>query len=333
MNDKPQGGSLQDYLELVRLPNIFTAMADVAMGFLFVQGVQADQSEDLDKVWQMQFSDARTLLLLAAGSVLLYAAGVVLNDVFDVQTDRQDRPERPIPSGRVSLVAARRAGWLLLLAGVATAWIASLFVGQLRPGLVGTLLAACVVLYDAGLKRTPLGPAAMGVCRALNVLLGMSVAAGVFRSEYFLAAGSIGIYVMGLTWMAKGEARPSGRRRLVAATVVMMAGIGLLIALPLWAGSLFSGTWGQELYAVLSWRPVQWYLPMGLLGAIIGWRCVRAVAEPSPGRVQMAVTQGIMFIVFLDAAGCFAARGRDWAFVVLSLWLPAMLAGRFFKST
>ena len=121
-------------------------------------------------------------------------------------------PERPIPSGRVSLVAARRIGWLLLAAGMAMAWIVSALVGELRPGLVGTLLAACVVLYDVGLKRTPLGPAAMGACRMLNVLLGMSIVAGDFRIEYFLAAGSIGIYVMGLTLMAKGEARSSDRR-------------------------------------------------------------------------------------------------------------------------
>ena len=162
MNEKPQGRSLLDYLELLRLPNIFTAIADVAMGFLFVQ---ADQSDDIGQTWQMQLPDARTLLLLAAGSALIYAAGVVLNDVFDLETDRLDRPERPIPSGRVSLPAARRTGWLLLAAGMAMAWIVLVLVGQLRPGLVGTLLAACVVLYDAGLKRTPLGPVAMGTCR------------------------------------------------------------------------------------------------------------------------------------------------------------------------
>ena len=131
----------------------------------------------------------------------------------------------------------------------------------------------------------------------------MSIVAGAFRSEYFLAAGSIGIYVMGLTLMAKGEARSGGRRALAAATVIMMAGIGLLIALPLWARNIFlSGTGAKGCMPFYWCNPLQWYLPMGLLGAMIGWRCVRAVVEPSPGRVQMAVTQGIISIVFLDAA-------------------------------
>ena len=33
------GSTFRSYLELMRLPNVFTAMADVAMGFLFVQPI------------------------------------------------------------------------------------------------------------------------------------------------------------------------------------------------------------------------------------------------------------------------------------------------------
>ena len=36
------------------------------------------------------------------------------------------------------------------------------------------LTASCVILYDAWLKNTIVGPWAMGTCRCLNVLLGMS---------------------------------------------------------------------------------------------------------------------------------------------------------------
>ncbi len=45
---------------------------------------------------------------LVAASTLLYASGVVLNDVFDLRRDARERPERPLPSRRVSLPAARR---------------------------------------------------------------------------------------------------------------------------------------------------------------------------------------------------------------------------------
>ena len=109
----PHRSLFWDYAALLRLPNLFTAVADVAMGFFFVQsgGLR----------WQMQPADAITLLLLAAVSCLLYAAGVVLNDVFDVETDRLQRPDRPIPSGRVTLATASRLGWSLLALGVAGA--------------------------------------------------------------------------------------------------------------------------------------------------------------------------------------------------------------------
>ena len=107
-----------------------------------------------------------------------------------------------------------------------------------------------------------------------------------------------------------------------------------MIALPFWAGDLFlSDTWGETLYAVLLCEPSQWYLFMSLLGAMICWRCVWALVEPSAGRVQMAVKQGIMSIVLLDAAACFAARGVWWALAVLSLLAPTMVLGMFFKST
>src|SRR5688500_5061733 len=116
---------------------------------------------------------------LAAASALLYTAGMVLNDVFDIDIDREERPERPLPSGAISLAVAGTFGFTLLALGVVLGWIAGLVLGAdaaapWRSGLVATLLAALVVLYDVWLKRTPLGPIGMGLCRFANVLLGMS---------------------------------------------------------------------------------------------------------------------------------------------------------------
>ncbi len=203
--DNDRDAALWAWLEMLRAPNLFTAVADVAMGFLFVQVAAEGQ-----RIWQIQPADAVILALLAAASMLLYAAGVVLNDVADVEVDRQGRPERPIPSGRIALATARRAGWLLLIAGTAIPWIVAWRAGQVRPGLVGTLLAAAIVLYDLGLKRTPLGPLAMGGCRMLNVLLGMSLVAGPLHGEHFLVAGGIGLYIVGVS-LAGPERGRSGR--------------------------------------------------------------------------------------------------------------------------
>ena len=297
--------TLRAYLELVRLPNLFTAMADAAMGFLLVGS-----------------SDLWVLGLLMAASTLLYASGMVLNDVFDFSFDARERRHRPLPSGRVPMGMARWLGWELLILGVATAWAVGFLAGHLVPGVVGCLLAACIVAYDAGLKQTPLGPVAMGACRMLNVLLGISVTAAPWQTEHWLVAGGIGVYVAGITWFARTESRTSGRVQLVLALAVMLSGIALLAWFPSFA---------EEPFRPESLR--RYRLLMTVLGLLIGWRCFRAVLDPIPARVQMAVGHAILSIVVLDAAVCYIARGTTAAVCVLTLLAPAMLLRRWFQST
>src|SRR3990172_6167608 len=109
---------LRDWLELIRVPNVFTAMADVAMGFFFVMPAAAE----------FDGSDALTLGLLIAASSLLYSAGMALNDVCDYEEDCRERPERPLPSGRITRRAAAWLGVGLLIAGLLFAAIASVMV-------------------------------------------------------------------------------------------------------------------------------------------------------------------------------------------------------------
>src|SRR5262245_60563766 len=95
----------QTYAQLVRLPNVFTALADIALAAL-AAGALANAG-----AWP-----AFVLLLLA--SACLYSGGMVWNDLFDVEQDRQERPFRPLPSGRVRPREALRLGTGLLAAGV-----------------------------------------------------------------------------------------------------------------------------------------------------------------------------------------------------------------------
>lgn len=303
---RDEGPSWLGYLRLMRLPNVFTAMADVAMGFLFVQPTW----------WQWNgWRDGWTLGLLVAASSLLYAAGMVLNDVFDVETDRRERPERPIPSGQVSLDAARCLGWGLLLVGVAVGVAGAFVAGQPRTGAVVLLLGIVIVLYDAWLKRTPLGPVAMGGCRMLNVLLGMSVAAAPWAAENWLVAGSIGVYIAGVTWFARNEAEQSRRTPLVLATLVIALGIAMLAWLPAWSDRMLPG-------------PDRWHLLVGAFGVLIVWRCVRAAADPTPVMVRMAVTQCLLSLVMLDAVACYAIRGIPWACAIMALLVPTVVLQR-----
>jgi 4-hydroxybenzoate polyprenyltransferase len=311
--------TFRSYLQLMRLPNVFTAMADVAMGFLFVQAGGAK--------WTPKSWDFATLATLIAASSLLYIAGMVLNDVFDIELDRQERPERPLPSGRVSLDAARHLGWRLLILGVALGTGAVFFTGQLRSGVVATILATAILLYDAWLKRTPLGPAAMGACRTLNVMLGMSAVDAPFHAEHWLVAGAIGVYVAGITWFARKENEQSSRRQLSAATFVIVIGIAMLAWLPHWSDRVI-----PELHDVI-FSVQRWHLLVVLTGVWVLRRFLLAIADPTPQRVRMAVSQGILSIVMFDAAACYAVRGVFCAAMILLLLVPAMLLGRWIETT
>jgi 4-hydroxybenzoate polyprenyltransferase len=301
----------EGFLHLMRLPNIFTAMADVAMGFLFVKG-----DADLSEWWALG-------LLLAASSAL-YVGGVVLNDVVDREIDAVERPHRPLPSGRVTLRAACAFSGSLLITGTALGWAAAIAVGELLPGIVASLLLTCILLYNGLLKTTALGPPTMGGCRMLNVLMGMSVA-GSFAAENWIVSGGIGLYIAGVTWFARNEAARSSRLPLAAAAAVMMAGIALIAWVP-WSGS-------ERILPGIQNQPAGWLALMLLMGAMIGWRCVAAIAKPDSPWVQRAVAHAVLSLILLDASACYVIRGPYFAAAILMLMLPAMYVSRRISPT
>ncbi|WP_239149730.1 SCO3242 family prenyltransferase [Streptomyces sp. SID12501] len=168
-------------------------------------------------------------LLLAASSVSLYWAGMALNDWADREEDARERPERPVPSGRIS------AGAALGIAGGLTA--AGLGLGALAGGrrvlLRRTLpLAATVWAYDLGLKHTPLGPVAMAAARALDVLHGTGPTPA---GPALRAAATVGAHTWALTRLSRHEVNgTAGREPLLSlaatAAVTLAATAGILRA-------------------------------------------------------------------------------------------------------
>jgi 4-hydroxybenzoate polyprenyltransferase len=224
--------TLRAYFELLRLPAVFTAVADVMMGYLVTRG---------------ELHPVAPFAVLATISALLYLAGMVLNDVFDADADARERPARPIPSGRVSRRRASILGWSLLVLGVLLAIHFSDHTHLWRITIVAVVLASCIVLYNAALKKTVVGPIAMGACRMLNVLLGMSLAAEVSApdvarpwstTEWAIAVG-IGTYVAGVTRIAQFEAHSIAVRNavriLLRALIVIDAAVVLGFCGVYWA--------------------------------------------------------------------------------------------------
>lgn len=296
------------WLRLLRLPNHATAVADVLAGYLVVAGLRT-----------LEWPPAACWLAVVA-SLCFYAAGMVLNDVCDVELDRVERPERPLPSGAIGLRQAALAGSALLAAGSVAACATAVVARSPWPALVGAGLTAGVWLYDRHAKPTPLGPLVMGACRGLNSLLGMTAAGGVIGPLWTIPLGMAG-YVAGLTLYARDEAGRSRAATLLGGLALM--GLGLAIA----ARFIWPAVQAGENLPGSPLPASNWLLLWGILGTSILLRGLLGVLDPSPGRVRAAVGNAIMSIITLDAVLVLAFCGERWAIVVLML-LPLFLFGR-----
>jgi 4-hydroxybenzoate polyprenyltransferase len=298
---------LRTYAQLVRLPNVFTALADIALGALGLVALKL-----------LPPGGAASFGFLLLASACLYMGGMVWNDYFDVEQDSKERPFRPIPSGRVTRREAARIGGVLLALGILRAAAAGFRDGRMHwlSAEIAVCLAVAILLYDRWLKRFWAGPIGMGACRFLNVLLAFSLA-GISGVGIF-AASVVGLYIVGVTWFARTEARQSHRGALAAAATVML--LSLLLALPL--GLWSPVTPGSSLYLYL----------LVALGFWVGIPVCHALAHPLPASVQPAVKRSIFGLVLLDATLAVALAGV-MGLGILVLLLPALYLGRWVYST
>ncbi len=285
------------YLELVRLPNLFSAAADVLAGYLYASGGG---------------SAGPGLWLSIGSSVAFYAGGMALNDVCDASRDAVERANRPIPSGRISRRAALRLALLLLSLGVVGAFTVSA-----RTGLVGAGLTVAIVLYSLWAKHGVLGPVVMGLCRAANLGLGMSAAADVEFAHVFLPTALMWLYIASVTFFARDEAGTSSHFRLRLGTSgVWLAALGLTLLPAVRASD----------------RREAGFVAVGL-AVMLAWIGLRAVRRPSPGAVQHAVRLFLISLIAFDAVLAWIGGGGMAGAAVATLAIPMILLSRAFRVT
>lgn len=237
---------------------------------------------------------------LAAASVCLYWAGMAANDWADRRRDAVERPERPIPSGRVTPAQAVGLAAGLTAAGVGLAALA----GGRRAVAVALPLAAAVWTYDLAAKDTAAGPPVMAACRGLDVLLG----AGIDRWRRALPATlTVAAHTYTVTVLSRREVG-GGDPWLPAATAAATAGVALAAATP-----------GPARRRLVPAALAGWY------AARYGHAQIRAVAVPSAERIRTAVGAGIVGLPRLQ--GALTARAGAPAVGAL-VAAGAVLAGR-----
>ncbi|HEV3439326.1 MAG TPA: UbiA family prenyltransferase [Gemmata sp.] len=306
------------FAQLLRLPNVFTAFADIALASTVAATILPSTST--------AFWVAAGLIALASGC--LYLAGMVWNDVFDRAEDAATRPNRPLPSGRIRVRTAIALGVLLFLLGLTFAALAGLpTIGKAsdwnhEPLVYAVGITIAVLIYDGGLKRTPIGPVGMGSCRFLNVLFGLSIIPDdTFDPGLRIhLAGVIGVYIVGVTWFARTEEGQSNRRQLIAAASVIA--LALVLALILKAQLQIPIESGTVLFPYL----------LVLFAFFVGRPVARAIAYCGPRDVQTAVKRCVLGLVGLDAVLATGFAGWPGLLIVLLL-PPALVIGKWVYST
>jgi 4-hydroxybenzoate polyprenyltransferase len=294
--------------QLVRLPNVFTAMADIGMAALMA-GALLDQFV--------------SFVLLVLASSCLYCGGMVWNDYFDFEQDLRERPFRPLPSYRIALPTAARIGTGLLAAGLFLAILAGIRGDgwHVAPTVVAGLLVCAILLYDGWLKRTWAGPLSMGLCRFLNVLLGLTVVPDGIPAWGVVLATVVGTYIVGVTWFARREAVISWQLELLAATFLMLAALPLALFLPVLGTPLARPAEAGSLATFLSGELGHVLFPYLLVafGFYIGLPAAQAIHNPGPRQVQTAVKRAVLGLVLLDAVLATSLAGTPGLLLVLLL--------------
>lgn len=90
-----------------------------------------------------------SLIAACVSGLLLTAAANTINDYYDVESDRINKPERPIPAGQVTKTSARKIAMMLYICGIA----AGALVNQTAL-IIAVIAAMLTYIYSARLKRT-----------------------------------------------------------------------------------------------------------------------------------------------------------------------------------
>jgi len=286
---------LKPYLQLTRPANLVTAVADILAGMAIAQ---------------FTFSDFSPIPLIIS-TLGLYGGGVIMNDVFDAKLDSVERPERPIPSGKVPLRSAAMMGISLLFFGILAAASYSFI-----SGLIAITVALLTVIYNRFAKHhTVLGPVTMGMCRGGNLILGMSVIPGSIEKWGLIALLPIA-YIGAITLISQDEVHGGKRRTLYVAAVLYL--IVLTVQL------FVSQTQGNLLLTI----------PFVLLHAwLIGRPLWNAIQNPVGPMIGKAVKAGVISLIVMNASWCMAFGLWPVALAVLLLLPLSMMLAKAFAVT
>lgn len=282
---------IKEYLLLIRLPNVFTTPSNILAGYFAAVAVGE--------------ANGAHLIAIMFSSGLLYIAGIILNDYFDIEIDKRERPSRPLPSGKISKMYALGIAIVALLIANTMA----LFVSLVSLAVSGVLTLA-IIAYDYRLKHSVLGPFAMGSTRFLNVIFGASPVL-LYIDNHSLAilgtaAASLFFYVSSITLLSKkevGNERPNS-------TLVFLIVFGII-----------STTLTLGILLQLKWT---FLLNLSIFAAVMIVTFKQYLAKKEEPLVQKAIKNMVISIIIIDSVFVAGTAGLPYGLATLLLIGPAI---------
>ncbi len=300
-----------DWLRLIRASGLATIVSN-SLAAVFTAFFAGEGDRILWLAARIKHNGIDALWVLLA-SFLLYAAGMLWNDLIDVDRDRVGNPRRPLPSGRIGLVPAYVVGVLTVLGAVLAAMHVEY--GFFLAGIVLTL----ALLYNLVAKSVPwLGSLVMAATRAshacfallllgpdyVRMVLTPSQAIGETGAAPFVYPIILGIYIFGLTLVSELEER--GRRG--SRMTFLIGGACMAFAVLAAVGGLFSADWLRHLlsagggWPVLAIASVLFALACaGWLAFTVGRAWLAALQSCKCELVGRTVVAGLGGMILLDA--------------------------------
>ncbi|SMH71431.1 UbiA family prenyltransferase [Candidatus Nitrosotalea okcheonensis] len=290
------------YLQLVRLPNAFTAPTNVVAGYFAVTPFS-----ELNYV---------NLTILMASSMLLYVSGVVFNDYFDIEVDRKERPSRPLPSGAISKQRTAQ----IAVASMALAIMLAFFVSW--SSFVISFFLSCMIFgYDYRLKNNKIfSPITMGGTRFFNVIMGASASLQLSfhpnLSGLVFVAGSVFLYVVVITLFSKKELSGIKSKR---HTVIFFSVIYGIIA------SITIATFLEFIKTDSLVILVPYTIIMSLI--------IKQALAGDASSIQNVIKNMVISIIILDSIFVSGFAGLSYGLPTLLFLVPAILLSKKFYVT
>lgn len=288
------------YLQLMRPANLVTAIADILAGLSLAKFIFSTDTLSI-----------QTIILLSISTVGLYGGGVVFNDVFDAELDAIERPERAIPSGKVSKQNATILGILLLAIGVFCASIVSF-----ESMIIAFSVAVLALVYDKfGKHHAFFGPINMGLCRGGNLLLGMSVMMSSLQQFWWIGIIPV-LYIAAITMISRGEVHGGNQSILYFAGFLYIIVSISQIVMSYQFGNLFITLPFVFLHIFLIFKPL-----------------IVAIQNPIGSNIGKAVKAGVLALIVMDAAWVSVSGNYPVAIGVLLLLPLSIKIAKMFAVT